>query len=179
MTNLPRNNLEVSKLFTPLIEQAVDYVMQKIWNENRETIRLNVYEQYDPVRYNRTGEFRDAWSSEIQSNTNKGKVQGEFFFDANKLTPGDDNPNSSRYGQHVSAIDRTLIGEALAEIIFEGKAGPAFGHGTETGAWHEKRDAWEHLVKKVGDRNLKKWMGEGLEKAGLKIQSHGTSLGKI
>ena len=161
----------------PKIREAVDLLVQKIWNENRELVRILVYEAYDPVRYNRTGEFKEAWETETTMNTSTGKVQGSFHYAPDKLTPGDDDPDSPRYGQHVSAIDRFLMTEYLAEVIYQGKAGPAFGHGTESGAWHEKRDVWARLEKEVGRSKLKAWMKECFEKVGLPVRAYGTPWG--
>ena len=169
-----RNNLELEKFFMPKIKEAVDLLVQKIWNKNREIIRLVVYEVYNPNVYNRTYEFKEAWETNTEDVSNN-KVEGSFFYAPDKLIPGDNNPNSPRYGQHVSAIDRFLMTEYLAEVIYQGLSGPAFGHGVETGAWHKKRDAWNKLEQEVGRETLKKWMKECFNSVGLNVQVHNTS----
>ena len=160
-----KNESQLSSIFVPKLKEAVDYIVQKIWNENRELIRLIVYEAYQPSRYNRTGEFKEAWDTKV--NTKGNHIEGEFYYDWNKLTPGDDDPESPRYGQHVSAIDRFLMTEYLAEVIYQGKAGPAFGNGVHTGAWADKRDVWATLDKWLSNTTFRRIFEEGMTKAGI------------
>lgn len=156
---------QLVNIFVPKLKEAVNYIVQKIWNENRELVRLIVYESYHPSRYNRTGEFKEAWDTKVDAKGNH--INGEFYYDWSKLTPGDDDPESPRYGQHVSAIDRFLMTEYLAEVIYQGKAGPAFGHGVQTGAWAQKRDAWTALDKWLTNSTFRKIFEEGMTKAGI------------
>lgn len=172
-----KNDEQLKQILLPKIKEAVDLLVQKIWNENRELVRIIVYEAYSPTRYNRTGEFKEAWDTDSTMNVISGKVQGSFYYNPDKLTPGDDNPESPRYGQHVSAIDRMLMTEYLAEVIYQGLSGPAFGHGVESGAWHEKRDVWTQLAKQLGRNKLKTWMKECFDSVGLPVKSHGASWG--
>ena len=177
MGNQARNDSQLKRMFVPKIREAVDLLVQKIWNENRELVRKIVYESYSPTKYNRTGEFKEAWDTDTTQNLFTGKVQGSFFYDPEKLTPGDNDPESPRYGQHVSAIDRMLMTTYLAEVIYQGKAGPAFGHGVESGAWQSRRDVWAQLEKQVGRNKLKLWMKECFDKVGLPVDAHGTPWG--
>lgn len=177
MSGQARNDEQLKRLLMPKIKEAVDLLVQKIWNENRELVRTIVYEAYSPTRYNRTGEFKEAWSTDSTMNEASGKAQGSFYYDPDKLTPGDDDPDSPRYGQHVSAIDRFLMTDYLAEVIYQGKAGPAFGHGVTSGPWHSKRDVWAQLEKKIGRVKLKSWMKECFDKVGLPVQAYGTPWG--
>lgn len=159
------NESQLTSIFVPKLKEAVDYIVQKIWNENRELIRLIVYEAYQPSRYNRTGEFKEAWDTKVNAKGNH--IEGEFYYDWNKLTPGDDDPESPRYGQHVSAIDRFLMTEYLAEVIYQGKAGPAFGRGVQTGPWVDKRDVWSVLDKWLSNATFRRIFEEGMTKAGI------------
>lgn len=167
-----KNNTQLESILAPKIKEAVNYFVQKIWNENRELVRTIVYESYTPSVYNRTGEFKEAWETDTKLITNN-KIQGSFYFAPDKLTPGDNNPESPRYGQHVSAIDRYLMTTYLADVIYQGLSGPAFGHGVEYGAWHEKRDVWTRLEKELGAAKLKQWMKESFDRVGLPVKSHG------
>ena len=167
MGNQARNDSQLKRMFVPKIREAVDLLVQKIWNENRELVRKIVYESYSPTKYNRTGEFKEAWDTDTTQNLFTGKVQGSFFYDPEKLTPGDNDPESPRYGQHVSAIDRMLMTTYLAEVIYQGKSGPAFGHGVHTGAWADKRDAWSALDKWLSNSTFRKIFEEGMTKAGI------------
>lgn len=172
MAQPAKNDLEVYKMLTPQLKIVVDYIVQKIWNENRELVRLIVYEAYKPKKYNRTGEFKEAWDTDVDANELTGKVEGEFYFEPSELTPGwpSTDPEDPQYGQHASAIDNFAMTDGLAEVIYEGLAGPAFGYGTQSGKWASKRDAWTKLVKKVGKTNMDKWVAQGMKRAGLKLR---------
>lgn len=159
------NESQLISIFVPKLKEAVDYIVQKIWNENKELIQMIVYDSYEPSRYNRTGEFKEAWNTKV--NTQGNHIEGEFYYDWNKLTPGDDDPESPRYGQHVSAIDRFLMTEYLIEVIYQGLAGPAFGHGVQTGTWANKRDAWSALDKWLTKDTFRRIFEEGMTKAGI------------
>ena len=161
-----KNQAQLNNIFVPKLREAVDYIVQKIFNENKELIQMIVYESYQPSVYNRTGEFKEAWNTKTESYGNH--IDGEFYYDWKKLTPGDDNPESPNYGQHVSAInEKDLMTEYLIDVIYQGKAGPAFGHGVRTGNWAKKRDAWEILDKWLSNRQFRKIFEEGMTKAGI------------
>ena len=177
MANQARNDVQLKAIFLPKIKEVVEYVVQKILEENEDVIQYVVYDAYDTSVYNRTGEFKEAWSTNTESNMLTSHVTGEFFYDPSKLTPGDNSPESPRYGQHVSAIDRMLMTTYLAEVIYEGLAGPAFGHGVQTGAWAQKRDAWKELTNRIGKRKMDTWFKEGFAKVGIPIHSHGSVIG--
>ena len=177
MANQARNNFQLEDMLYSRIKEAVDYFVQKIWNENRALVRNLVYESYQPSRYNRTGEFKEAWSTKVEGKNFPTKVQGSFYYDPDKLTPGDNDPESPRYGQHVSAIDRFLMTTYLADVIYQGLSGPAFGHGLESGPWHSKRDVWARLEKELGAVKLKRWMEECFRMAGLNVRAYGKSWG--
>ena len=82
--NQARNNQEVEQMLMPALEKAIDYVVQKIWNDNRELIRTIVYESYQPEEYERTGEFKEAWDTDVKRLGNF--VRGEMKYDPRELT---------------------------------------------------------------------------------------------
>ena len=53
-----RSEAELYQMLAGPLQKATDYVVQKIWNENREIVRVVVYEAYHPKAYNRSGEFK-------------------------------------------------------------------------------------------------------------------------
>ena len=176
-----RNESEVARYFNNILKNTVDYMVQKIWNENREIVRQIVYEAYQPTTYNRTGEFQNAWSTEVSSN-GSGHVKGTFFYDPDKLTVGwpATDPESPQYGQHASAIDNVAMTTYLADVIYEGLAatgGGAFGHGVKDGAWAQKRDAWSALLKKVGKQRISDLFVEGMNKQGFDVRKHKIAIG--
>ena len=52
-----RSEQELRKLLQPAIQKACNYVVQKIWNENKEIVRVVVYESGMPEEYNRSMGF--------------------------------------------------------------------------------------------------------------------------
>lgn len=171
-----KNDVELQRAIMPALEKAVDYVVQKIWNENRELVRTIVYEAYQPSVYERTGEFKEAW--ETESKTNGNVAHGEFNYAPNKMNAGwpSTEYGTPQYGRHASAIDNFDARPYLAEIIYEGCAGPAFGHGVHNGAWARKRDAWTALNKKIGKNYIAKLFEEGLSRQGINFNRHRTAI---
>ena len=172
------NESDLQAMIMPKIQQALDYLIKKIWEENRDIVQQVVYDAYDPVFYNRTNQFKEAWSTDIERKGNHAEAQ--FFYDSSKLSVG-------LGGQHSSIVGGSLQLEALADIIYNGLAGDFTGHfkyAKENPAfagmeWTDKRDAWDALQKKIGRVTLKKWLEEGFRTAGLNVKSHGGSWGLI
>lgn len=173
------NKAELNRQMALALKEAVDYTVQKIWNENRAFIQDIVYNAYIPQDYERTNEFRtDAWDTESSSTTkvNGANVKGEFKYSPKNMI--------SSSPQHASFLNGEDSREYLAEIIYQGLAGdftgeytyahenPAFNNAT----WTRKRDAWKALNDWLGKNNLKKIFSEGLTKAGLQYHSHSTPI---
>lgn len=175
MANQALNNNQLEAMLMPKIRIAVDYVVQKIWNENREIVRQVVYEAYTPKQYERTGEFKEAWDTDTSVSGNK--AHGEFKYNPESLTIGSN-------GQHSSIFDGASSRDYLVDIIYQGLSGAIYEKGYakdsvrfQDQTWAQKRNAWEVLERKVGVRKIKQWMKEGFNKAGLNVQSHGMALG--
>ena len=107
MANQALNNNQLEAMLMPKIRIAVDYVVQKIWNENREVVRQVVYEAYTPKQYERTGEFKEAWDTDTSVSGNK--AHGEFRYSPESLTIGSN-------GQHSSIFDGASSRDYLAEM---------------------------------------------------------------
>lgn len=171
MSNQARNDAELRKLFEKPLREAVDYIVQKIWNENKELVRQVVYETYTPKNYNRTGQFQKAWELEVESSSSDEKVaQGKFYYAPETMSKGSTDPNSPDYGQHISIVDGEDMRPYLAEIIYEGKYGRAWPNNAG------KRDAWTMLLNTIGKQKMKKWLKEGMQKAGLQGVLHTTPI---
>lgn len=176
-TNQARNDQEVEQMLMPALENAIDYVVQKIWNDNRELIRQIVYEAYQPSIYNRTGEFKEAWDTETKIVGNK--AQGTFKYAPDKMSIGD-------RGQHSSIIDGADIRPYLAEIIYQGLSGDFGWDKTNSSgkhyaknnplfageAWTKKRNVWEQLNNKIGIRKIKQYFEEGMRQNRLSFKGH-------
>ncbi len=172
-----RNDAELTSILKGPLQQATDYVVQKIWNENREVVRVIVYEAYSPAGYNRTGEFREAWNYTTGSHnlTRGSTARSEFYYNPNSMSVGSTDEEASNYAQHIGVAGKFKDEDArlyLAEIIYGAtKWGNAFGDN-----FPKKRDAWKELNKRIGKRKIKQWMKEGMEAAGLTVQMHNTAI---
>ena len=109
------NNNALQAAVVADLKNVVDYVVQKLWEENRDLIQKIVYDGYQPEEYERTNEFKEAWNTEVKTLNNF--VQGEFKYDSRLLTVDTDN------GQHSSLVDGPPMTEYLAEVIYEGLSG--------------------------------------------------------
>lgn len=170
-----RNNKEVLAMLHSPISKAINYVIDKIYDENIGAIHDIVYMAYSPEEYERTGDFYRAWGAGTTKVVNERTVEGEFKYNPDKMSIGSTDPNSSNYGQHIGLAGDFYGQDArpyLAELIYNGATGSLFGDG----AFRKKRDAWEELNKRIGRRKMKQWMKEGLEAAGLKVQMHNKTI---
>ena len=170
-----RNDKEVLAMLHSPIAKAINYVIDKIYDENIGAIHDIVYMAYNPEEYERTGDFYRAWGAGTTKVVNERTVIGEFTYKPDKMSIGSTDPNSSNYGQHIGVAGEYKGADArpyLAEIIYGAtKWGNAFGDN-----FPKKRDAWEELNKRIGRRKMKQWMKEGMEAAGLTVQMHNTPL---
>ena len=170
-----RNDKEVLAMLHSPIAKAINYVIDKIYDENIGAIHDIVYMAYSPEEYERTGDFYRAWGAGTTKVVNERTVEGEFKYKPDKMSIGNTDPNSSNYGQHIGIAGDFYGQDArpyLAELIYNGATGSLFGDG----AFREKRDAWEELNKRIGKRKMKQWMKEGMEAAGLTVQMHNAPL---
>ena len=158
--NQARNDQEVEQMLMRALEKAIDYVVQKIWNDNRELIRQIVYEAYQPEQYERTGEFKEAWDTDVKRLGNF--VRGEMKYDPRELTV-----NYNKW-QHGSAYLQQPMTTYLAEVIYQGLSGDLFGEGP----WTKKRDVWAALNREVGIRKIKQYFEEGMRRSGIKFKGH-------
>lgn len=173
---------ELNRQMALAIKEAVDYTVQKIWNENRAFIQDVVYNAYSPQDYERTDEFKlDAWDTEVNANveTRGAKVHGAVKYNGSNLSAS----RGDGFGQHMGFDDEPSR-MYLAEIIYQGLAGDFTGQYTyahqnpafKNEPWARKRDAWKALVDWLGINNLKKIFAEGLSRAGLQYHSHSTPI---
>lgn len=171
-----RNEQELRNALDAALQKAVNYVVQKIWNENREVVRVVVYEAYNPEEYERTGEFREAWEVTQETHNTSGKdAYGKFYYEPNNMTTGSVDYGTPDYAQHIG-VGPKFYGDAsreyLADIIYGAiKWGGYFGDN-----FPKKRDAWTELNKRIGKRKLKQWMKEGMKAAGLNVTMHNTAI---
>ena len=155
------NPTQLQALLVPRLKEAVDYVVQKIWNENRELIRVLIYESYQPSMYERTGEFKEAWDTDTTTSGNK--VSGTFKYAPDKLTVNREKwQHGSSYISGGKEYETTMT-TYLADVIYQGLSGPMFGQGP----WTEKRDAWTALDKWLSNTQLRTIFEEGMSRVGI------------
>ena len=168
-----RSEQELRNLLRSPIQKAINYVLDKIYDENIAVVHDVVYMAYSPEDYNRTGDLYRAWSTESKSTSSA--AQGEFKYDYSKMSIGSTDPQSSNFAQHIG-VGGDFYGQDarpyLAELIYQGATGSLFGDG----AFRKQRDAWTELNKRIGRRKMKQWMKEGMEAAGLTVQMHNKAI---
>lgn len=155
-----RNDSQLRAMLEPALQKAVEYVTEKIWEDNQEIVERVVYSAGSPEMYSRTYTFKEAWEHKAGGG---GAISAEFMYAPEKLS------------YHPSVLDSGIdIREGLADIIYEGLAGHIFG----TGFWTSKRNAFEALQKELGKNKIRKYFEEGMSAAGLtwKRRTGGISL---
>lgn len=170
-----RNDKEVLAMLRSPIMKAINYVIDKIYDENISVIHDVVYMAYSPEEYERTGDFYRAWGAGDTKALNERTSRGTFEYKPDKMSLGSTDPHSSNFAQHIGVGGEFYGQDArpyLAELIYQGETGSLFGNG----AFRKKRDAWTELNKRIGRRKMKQWMKEGLEKAGLNVKMHNTAI---
>ena len=165
MADLPRNNHELRRVLREPFSEVAEYVMQCIWNENRDAIRRIVYGIANPKRYQRTNEFKDeAWSYEkVKSPSTTTFIEYVFFYDWEKMHV---NRDLAQHGSPKSVENYQDVRPYLADIIYAGQVddrGMLFGDGY----WREARNAWSELLKVIGKNKFHQWFREGCARAGL------------
>ena len=155
---MPAKNLnEFYALFKPAITKATQYVMEKMLEEYKMEIDDVIYGNYVPTVYQRTGEFRDSWVTEVSSQSMG--AQGELKQDTSKMTVDLEN------FQHGSPYSGSVV-EALAEIIYEGLSGPLFGEGP----WRNPRNPFVILLAKLDSGKISQWFKEGMTQQGIRMK---------
>ena len=170
-----RNDKEVLDMLRSPIMKAINYVIDKIYDENISVIHDVVYMAYSPEEYERTGDFYRAWGAGDTKALNERTSRGTSEYKPDKMSLGSTDPHSSNFAQHIGVGGEFYGQDArpyLAELIYQGETGSLFGNG----AFRKKRDAWKELNKRIGRRKMKQWMKEGLEKAGLNVKMHNTAI---
>lgn len=169
------NDAQLQAAIIADMKNVVDYVVQKIWNDNRELIRQIIYEGYQPEVYERTGEFKEAWDTDVKTLHNY--VQGEFKYDPRLLTVNEDN------GQHSSLVDGAPMTEYLAEVIYDGLSGAIYEPGYAKNSsrfkgqpWANKRDVWSALLKWFNKTKLRQLFEEGMRQQGVNFIRHNVAI---
>lgn len=135
---------------------ALEYAMEKLLKQLQSNIMKIVYGAGSPSSYDVTWQFLDSWEKSrvrIMGNV----LESEIFQNIGVMVsePGIFQ-HGSEYFQPNDARD------FIADIIFEGKAGPLFGEGY----WTQARDAWTPTVEHLYNGDFLRWFDEGVAIAG-------------
>ena len=169
-----RNDRELKQALQKAIQGAVDYVVDRIWRENRELVRKIVYEAGLPEDYHRSNEFKDAWDYKSKTSSSA-DASASFFYKPEEMSVGSLDKNSNDYGQHIAIANGKSVSagddarEYLADIIYQGiKDGSAWGPKNH---WsHKRRNAFKALLESVGKQKFDQWFKEGARKYGLDVK---------
>ena len=169
------NDAQLQAAIIADMKNVVDYVVQKLWEENRDLVQKIVYDGYQPEEYERTNEFKEAWNTDVK--TLNSFIQGEFKYDSRLLTVNADN------GQHSSLADGAPMTEYLAEVIYDGLSGAIYEPGYAKNssrfkgeAWANKRDVWSALLKWFNKTKLKQLFEEGMRRQGINFIRHNVAI---
>ena len=173
-TGITNNNALQAAVVADL-KNVVDYVVQKLWEENRDLVQKIVYDGYQPEEYERTNEFKEAWNTDVK--TLNSFIQGEFKYDSRLLTVNADN------GQHSSLVDGMPMTEYLAEVIYDGLSGAIYepGYAKNSSRFKgqpcaNKRDVWNALLKWFNKTKLKQLFEEGMRRQGINFIRHNVAI---
>lgn len=141
--------------------EVMDYILDRIEDECKDMIREIVYDPFEPEEYERTEQFMNSWKG-TRLATTKSDIKGSTIVNGIMTQDANLMEVNRELNQHGSSFSKRDIRDRLSSIIFEGKAGGAFGKGF----WTEPRDAWTPLIIHV-NLNMDRWVKEAMALQGL------------
>lgn len=168
-----RNDDELAAMLEEPFRKAAEYIANQLYELNKEAIQEVVYGVYTPMVYERTGEFAEAWETKVESSS--GKATAKLEYAPSKMSMGGTDMDMPNYGQHVSAQSGADVRAGLADIIYQGLAGPTFGwaNGSMSGNFHKARNAYLRLKQLLGKQRIKTIARDGLVAAGFTVKGRG------
>lgn len=133
------------------VGNAINEVIEKIYQELQNAIERDIYSAYSPQNYDRTGELVNAWRQEASG------LSGEIEFEPSMLSsdPGGFHHNSP-YGWDVR------------EQIFDILEGGYGAYNAKKGKPIPSRPMWDEFLAKV-DSKFDKWFRSALRHQGLVV----------
>lgn len=157
-----RNNEQLKSVMGPVIKEVILEILERLDTINKDLINQIVYGAGTPTTYERTYQFRDdAWKIDKGPRPIAGKTHASLDYNPDGMSY---IPDKFQHGSYYQGDARAY----LAEIIYQGLSGPAFGNGPINGFWAEARDVWSRLIDAT-EGNLDQWVQEGFNKRGLKV----------
>ena len=131
---------------------AMNHTIDRILQENENTIESEVYGTYYPSWYDRTLDFLHAWATKVSGGS--GHVEGEMYYDSSKIGIGD-----AESGQHVSVVNGSSQAGNMPELLYQAGMG-CIPRPTN-------RDAWSELDSILTNRAIRGIFEEGLSASGM------------
>ena len=157
-----QNENQLQSAIAQALQPVINKVLEKILAENKDLIDEGIYNANTPSVYERTEEFREAWSTE-DSTINNNHVSGKFFYDPDKMSV---DPDMFQHGSNY--YQPNDVREFLANLIYEGRSGPFFGEGY----WTRKKELWKLLMNRLGKRRILSYVEEALKEEGINYTRH-------
>lgn len=146
------------------LQNTVNYVVDKIFETNKELIDQIVYGAGSPKMYNRTFEFRESWEKDEAITSGSNEVTGGLHQNWQEMSY---DPENFVHGSlYCGDYDYTDVRQGLADIIYNGLSGGLFGQGF----WTKPRDVWKPLLQKI-ESEISSWVITGFEIQGIECRA--------
>ena len=133
------------------VGNAIDEVIEKIYQELQNAIERDIYSSYSPQDYARTGELVNAWRHEASG------LSGEIEFEPSMLS-------SDPSGFHHNSP----YGWDVRDQIFDILEGGYGAYNAKKGKPIPSRPMWDEFLVKV-DSKFDKWFRSALRHQGLVV----------
>ena len=170
---LASNSTELYMMMTSTIDSAVKYVLDKIYDTMIDSLQYYQIGKYNPNSiYQATGEFEDAWNTEIAGDI--GDVIARFYYDTSAITT-----YNKELAQHTSPsqkhgdVTEKNGEEGLLDIVFNALTAEHSMFG-EIPA----RDAWRRTINIFNSRG-EQWLKEGMTRQGFDMKKEGSVIESI
>ena len=167
VSNGARDNAQVISMIMPDLKKVVKYMVDTMLTENRLLIEDMVYRAYDPEEYERTGQFKEAWTTD--AHVTGDTATGELKYDPDKLSSYDNH--------HASIIDGQPMDDYLAAVIYEGMSGAIYHSGYakynsrfKGQAWAKSRNVWKALLDYFGEQRFRRYFEKAMSHYGIKYK---------
>lgn len=158
-----KNTQEFEKIFSKIVDNAIQYTMDKMLVEYKDIIQKVVYDVYKPKQYQRTMQFKKSWKVKNKKISNGSS--GLLYQDKSEI-----RVNTGKF-QHGNPVSGGLK-DFLTDMIYEGYGYYFDQDNTQFPIWSKPRNAWNPLIEKLDKGLLDKWFKEGMAKQGVKIEGN-------
>lgn len=155
MAILINNQQQLINAMKTAINNSINYVMQQIYEENKQLIQEIVYNAYSPKAYSRTYELRDNWDYKIKDS--RFSITGEFGLDTDSMTLSMEN---FIHGNPISGDLR----EYIADMVVQGNG---YFFADPYSNYSKPRDFWTPLINKLDSGKIEQWFNHQMTQEGF------------